>query len=80
MSLFVLDTDILTLFEREHATVAAHIAEHSPAEIAISIVTVEEQLSGCATPPGKGAGKARLGISAARCHGAIPEARADLGH
>ena len=46
MSLAVLDTDILTLFERGHATVAAHIAEHPPAEIAISIVTVEEQLSG----------------------------------
>ena len=46
MNLFVLDTDILTLFEREHATVAARIAEHAPAEIAISVVTVEEQLSG----------------------------------
>jgi tRNA(fMet)-specific endonuclease VapC len=46
MSLFVLDTDILTLFEREHATVVARVAEHSPAEIAISVVTVEEQLSG----------------------------------
>ena len=30
MSLAVLDTDILTLFEREHVTVAAHIAEHPP--------------------------------------------------
>jgi tRNA(fMet)-specific endonuclease VapC len=46
MSLFVLDTDILTLFEREHATVVARIADHSHAEIAISVVTVEEQLSG----------------------------------
>jgi tRNA(fMet)-specific endonuclease VapC len=46
MSLFVLDTDILTLFEREHPTVVARIAEHSPEEIAISVVTVEEQLSG----------------------------------
>ena len=46
MSLFVLDTDILTLFQRGHATVRAHVAEHSPTEIAISIVTVEEQLSG----------------------------------
>ena len=46
MSLFVLDTDILTLFAREHATVAARVAEHPPAKIAISIVTVEEQLSG----------------------------------
>jgi tRNA(fMet)-specific endonuclease VapC len=46
MSLYVLDTDILTLFERGQATVVAHIAEHPPAEISISIVTVEEQLSG----------------------------------
>jgi tRNA(fMet)-specific endonuclease VapC len=46
MRLFVLDTDILTLFERGHATVSARVAEHPPAEIAISIVTVEEQLSG----------------------------------
>jgi tRNA(fMet)-specific endonuclease VapC len=46
VSLFVLDTDILTLFEMEHATVAARIVEHAPAEIAISVVTVEEQLSG----------------------------------
>jgi tRNA(fMet)-specific endonuclease VapC len=46
MNLFVLDTDILTLFEREHSMVSAHIAEHRPSEIAISVVTVEEQLSG----------------------------------
>ena len=46
MSLFVLDTDILTLFERGHATVVARVEEHSLATIAISVVTVEEQLSG----------------------------------
>ena len=46
MQLFVLDTDILTLFEMEHATVAARIAEHPPAHVAISVVTVEGQLSG----------------------------------
>lgn len=46
MSLFVLDTDTLTLFDRGHAMVAARIAEHPPATIAISVVTVEEQLSG----------------------------------
>jgi|SRR5581483_3700995 len=46
MSLFVLDTDILTLFEREHPTIVARIAEHAPADIANSVVTVEEQLSG----------------------------------
>lgn len=46
MSLFVLDTDILTLFERAHPVVCAHIAAHPAEEIAISVVTVEEQLSG----------------------------------
>ncbi len=46
MSLFVLDTDILTLFQREHATIMARVAEHFPEEIGISVVTVEEQLSG----------------------------------
>lgn len=46
MPLFVLDTDTLTLFERGNAAVAAHVAEHAPEEIAISVVTVEEQLSG----------------------------------
>ncbi len=46
MSLFVLDTDILTLFERGHATVAARVAEHTSTDIAVSVVTVEEQLSG----------------------------------
>jgi tRNA(fMet)-specific endonuclease VapC len=46
MSLYVLDTDILTLFQRNHAAVMAHVAEHSSDEIAISVITVEEQLSG----------------------------------
>lgn len=46
MSLFVLDTDILTLFERGHEVVTARVAEHAPTEIAVSVVTVEEQLSG----------------------------------
>jgi tRNA(fMet)-specific endonuclease VapC len=46
MSLFVLDTDILTLFERGNAVVTARIVEHASKEIAISVVTVEEQLSG----------------------------------
>lgn len=46
MSLFVLDTDILTLFERGHASVRERVAKHPPHAIAISVVTVEEQLSG----------------------------------
>jgi tRNA(fMet)-specific endonuclease VapC len=46
MAFFVLDTDILTLFERGHPAVVARVGKHSPSEIAVSVVTVEEQLSG----------------------------------
>jgi tRNA(fMet)-specific endonuclease VapC len=46
MSLFVLDTDILTLFQMGHPQVVARVGEHAPDELAISVVTVEEQLSG----------------------------------
>lgn len=46
MSLFVLDTDMLTLNQRGHNIVARHIAEHNPADLAICVISVEEQLSG----------------------------------
>jgi tRNA(fMet)-specific endonuclease VapC len=46
MNLFVLDTDVLTLFQRNHATVVTRVAENSADAIAVSVVTVEEQLSG----------------------------------
>ena len=46
MDLYVLDTDILTLFERGSETVLARVAQYDPVQVAISVVTVEEQLSG----------------------------------
>jgi tRNA(fMet)-specific endonuclease VapC len=46
MNLFVLDTDIVTLFQRNHATILARVAEHSADVVGISVVTVEEQLTG----------------------------------
>ena len=46
MSLFILDTDILTLFQRNHPTVIAHVHSHGPRELAITVLSVEEQLSG----------------------------------
>jgi tRNA(fMet)-specific endonuclease VapC len=46
MSLFVLDTDMLTLLQMGHPRVLAHVAKHPPADIAVSVLTVEEQLSG----------------------------------
>ena len=46
MSLYVLDTDILTLYQRDHVAVSENIALHDPDDLAISVITVEEQLSG----------------------------------
>ena len=46
MSLFVLDSDIVSLLEKGHATVVARIASHSPAEISVAVIVVEEALSG----------------------------------
>lgn len=46
MSLFVLDTDILTLNQQRHPVVTRRIAEHAPNELAICVISVEEQLSG----------------------------------
>jgi tRNA(fMet)-specific endonuclease VapC len=46
MSLHVLDTDILTLLQEGHAAVLSSVAARRPDEIAVTIVSVEEQLSG----------------------------------
>jgi tRNA(fMet)-specific endonuclease VapC len=47
MRLYVLDTDILSLDQLGNTTVRQRIAEHvSIGEIAVTIISVEEQLSG----------------------------------
>ena len=46
MSLYVLDTDIATLYRRGHEAVMRHVLTHTPEELAITAITVEEQLSG----------------------------------
>lgn len=46
MSVFVLDTDILSLHQRGNATIRSRVAAEAPQDIAITILTVEEQLSG----------------------------------
>ena len=46
MSLYVLDTDILQLFQAEHPTVIARVRAVAPADRATTVLTVEEQLSG----------------------------------
>jgi tRNA(fMet)-specific endonuclease VapC len=71
MSLYVLDTDILTLFERGHPGVVARVAEHPATEIAISVVTVEEQLSGWYAQLRKAKGPEKLAWAYRRLAGAV---------
>jgi tRNA(fMet)-specific endonuclease VapC len=46
MSLYAMDTDTLTLFEKGHPVVIRKVLQHSPDEIATTVLSVEEQLSG----------------------------------
>lgn len=46
MSLYILDTDTLQLLQDEHPRVIAHVQAVALEERAISVISVEEQLSG----------------------------------
>jgi tRNA(fMet)-specific endonuclease VapC len=46
MSLHILDTDTLTLFQGGHADVCKNARSHPQNELAITVLSVEEQLSG----------------------------------
>lgn len=46
MTLFVLDTDHLSLYQRDFEPLLAKLLSRPPDELAITIVTVEEQLRG----------------------------------
>jgi len=46
MSLYLFDTDMLTLYSDGHPRVCEHVATHPGKSLATSIITVEEQLSG----------------------------------
>jgi tRNA(fMet)-specific endonuclease VapC len=46
MSLFVLDTDHVTLHQHKHPGVIAKIQACAPEELAITVVTLEEQMRG----------------------------------
>jgi tRNA(fMet)-specific endonuclease VapC len=44
--MYILDTDMLTLFQEGHAAVLRQVAAHPANELAITVLSVEEQLSG----------------------------------
>jgi len=43
---YVLDTDTLTLSQRGQAAVQRNAASHPPSQVAVSVISVQEQLSG----------------------------------
>ena len=46
MSLYFLDTDILSLLRKGHPKVTARVAATPPNDLAVTIISVEEQISG----------------------------------
>src|ERR1700722_4198423 len=46
MSLYVLDTDTPTLFQHRNVLVRQRVANRAPQDVAITIITVEEQING----------------------------------
>jgi tRNA(fMet)-specific endonuclease VapC len=60
MSLYVLDTDILTLLVSGDPVVRGHVAEHDPAGVVITVISVEEQLTGWYTALRRAKGRETL--------------------
>jgi tRNA(fMet)-specific endonuclease VapC len=44
--MFVLDTDMLSLYQHGNSLVCQRVDSHAPDELAITVMTIEEQLSG----------------------------------
>jgi tRNA(fMet)-specific endonuclease VapC len=63
MSLYVLDTDILSLYQQGNDAIRNRIAQHSPDELSVSIISVEEQLSSWYTMRRRVKGRERLAIA-----------------
>jgi tRNA(fMet)-specific endonuclease VapC len=46
MSLYVMDTDVLSLLQEGHAAVRERVAACAAEDLAVTVITVEEQISG----------------------------------
>lgn len=46
MSLYVADTDVLTLFAKGHPAVVRNVINHAADELAVTVISIEEQLRG----------------------------------
>jgi tRNA(fMet)-specific endonuclease VapC len=65
MKVYVLDTDMLTLVEEGHPTASQRFLQEPPENLAITVRTVEEQLSGWYTQLRKAKTPDRLHTSTA---------------
>ena len=68
MTRFILDTDTVSLFQRGHPTVTAHVLATASSQIAVTIVTAEEQLRGRLTQVRRAAGGETLVQTYARLY------------
>jgi tRNA(fMet)-specific endonuclease VapC len=46
MSQYLLDTDTISLLQHQHPRVLHHLSAHSDADVAVSVISVQEQLVG----------------------------------
>jgi tRNA(fMet)-specific endonuclease VapC len=46
VSLYALDTDTLSLWQHGHQAISRRAAAHGPEELAVTVITVQEQLDG----------------------------------
>jgi tRNA(fMet)-specific endonuclease VapC len=67
VTLYVLDTDTLSLLQRGNQAICRQIAAHSNAEFAVSVISVEEQLSGWYTVIRQAKTKAKIAVLGAVC-------------
>jgi tRNA(fMet)-specific endonuclease VapC len=63
MSLYVLDTDILGLLQEGHASVSYHALLHAADTLAVTAITIEEQLSGWYTLLRRAKDRSRLAVA-----------------
>ena len=72
MSVFILDTDIMTLYQQGQPRVVEHVLAHPLPELAIAVVSVEEELTGWYTKLRKARQRDQLARAYQRLSEAVP--------
>ena len=72
MSLYVLDSDILSLYRHGDPVVSQHVLAHPATDLAITVITVEEPLSGWYTLLRRSRTPDRVALAYQRLATAVP--------